>query len=74
MVVAIGIVLYVISEKIALKVYDTDLSTYGGASDISIINTIKNLNVTVIKAYKEFAKFFIRDDIIVNNNMSRDRN
>ena len=70
-VVAIGIGLYWISERIALNIYGTELSSYGGASDISISNMIKNLKGTIIKVYKDFLRFFFRDDVICNTNMSR---
>lgn len=71
LIVVIGIALYWFSEKIALNIYDVELSSYKGASDIGVENTIKNLNVTVIKAYKFFLKFFLRDDVILNSNISR---
>ena len=71
LIVAIGIILYWVSEQIVLNIYGAELSSYGGASDISIINTIKNLKGTLIKVYKDFAKFFIGNDVIWNTNMSR---
>ena len=71
LIVAIGVILYWVSEKIALNIYGTELSSYGGANDISIVNTIKNLKGTVKKVYKDYLNFFFGDDVIYNTNMSR---
>lgn len=71
LVVAVGILLYWVSEKIALNIYGTSLSSYGGANDISIVNTIKNLKGTIKKVYKDYLNFFFGDDVIYNTNMSR---
>lgn len=71
LVVVIGIILYWVSEKIALNIYGTSLSSYGGANDISIVNTIKNLKGTIKKVYKDYLEFFFGNDVIFNTNMSR---
>lgn len=69
--VIIGLAFYWGSEQIALNVYNTKLSSYGGASNIGIINTIKNLPNSLEKIYGYFINFFIGGDIINNPNMSR---
>ena len=71
LVVAIGLVLYWISENIALNIYGTNLSSYGGANDISVISIIKNLKGSIKKVYKDYLNFFFGNDIIWNTNMSR---
>ena len=71
LIVAIGIIMYWISEKIALNIYGTSLSSYGGANDISIMNTIKNLKGTIKKVYIDYLNFFFSDDVVWNSNMSR---
>ena len=41
LVVAVGIGLYWVSERIALNIYGTELSSYRGANEISIRNTLE---------------------------------
>lgn len=71
LVVAVGIGLYWVSEQIALKIYDTELSSYGGANNIGIVTTIKNLPTTFFAAYASFWDFFFGNDVVSNSNMSR---
>lgn len=72
LVVLVGLGLYWCSEQVALKIYGTQLSSYGGASDIGIANTIKNLPTSLVKIYQYFISFFIGGDIVNNPCMSRD--
>lgn len=69
--VLIGLLFYWGSEQIALNIYNTKLSTYGGASEIGISNTIKNLPNSLKKIYGYFINFFIGGDIVNNPCMSR---
>lgn len=69
--VLIGLVFYWCSEQIALNIYGTKLSSYGGASEIGISNTLKNLPASISKIYGYFINFFIGGDIVNNPCMSR---
>lgn len=71
LVVIIGVGFYWGSEQIALNIYNTKLSSYQGANNIGIANTIENLPSSVYKTYGYFMNFFIGGDIIDNLNMSR---
>lgn len=73
LVVIIGVGLYWISEQIALAVYGTTLSTYNGANDIGIMNTLKNLPSSIYSIYRNFYEFFLGNEIVRNPNMSRDK-
>lgn len=68
---AIGLALYWLIEQLLLKKYDVVLSTYHGASDIGLLNTIKNLPLAFQKMYGYFMEFFIGNSIAHNTNMSR---
>lgn len=67
----IGLGLYWGGEQIALNIYGVKLSNYHGASDIGLMNTIKNLPVALEKMYGYFMDFFIGNSIVHNTNMSR---
>lgn len=67
----IGLGLYWGGEQIALNIYGVKLSNYHGASDIGLMNTIKNLPISLRNMYGYFMDFFIGGAIVNNPNMSR---
>ncbi len=69
--VIVGLGLYWVTEQIALSIYETKLSSYGGASDVSLMNTLENLPQSILKIYGYFINFFIGGDIVNNPCMSR---
>lgn len=71
LIVIVGMGLYYVSEQIALNIYNTKLSSYGGASNIGVMNTLRNLKGSIKKMYLNFLNFFFGGDIVNNPSMSR---
>ena len=65
-------VLYLVITKLILWLLCLDLASYKNANSFSIIDIIKNLKSSIIKTYKDFLAFFIRDRIIANSNYRRE--
>ena len=71
LIVIVGIGLYWVSEQIALNIYNTKLSTYRGANEVGILNSLKNIKGSVKSIYNAFWEFFFGGNIVNNGNMSR---
>lgn len=55
----LGGILYIIGLKIHLKFSYTTLSEYKGATDYGVLNTVKNLGISIKKAYSSFSDFLL---------------
>lgn len=71
-VVLIGAILYYIVTMIILKVSNLELSVYKGAQNISVLGILTGLKTTIVQAYKDFFKFFLKDTIVYNTNFRRE--
>ena len=71
-VVIIGGLLYAGITNIIFEQNDLSGATYKGMENISIMNTLKNLKVSISRSYKDFVDFYFGDSIIFNTVYSRD--
>lgn len=58
---SLGGILYILSLKVHLMIFQTSLSSYNGADTYSLWNTLKKLPMTVKNAYSIFIMYFFRD-------------
>lgn len=71
LIVIAGIMYFVIT-KIILWLLCLEFASYKDANKFSILDIIKNLRISLIKTYKDFFAFFLRDRIIANSNYRRE--
>ena len=71
-VVIIGGLLYAGITNIIFEQNDLSGATYKGMENISVMNTLKNLKVSISRSYKDFVDFYFGDSIIFNTVYSRD--
>ncbi len=65
-------IMYLVITKIILWLLCLELASYRNADKFSIIDIIKNLKISLLKTYKDFLAFFLRDRIIFNTNYRRE--
>lgn len=70
-VVIIGGLLYSHITQAVLNKMEIPLASYKGMDNINISNTIKSLNITIPNIYKDFKDFYFSDNIVRNDNYSR---
>jgi len=71
-VALIGAIIYWSITTIIFNVMNITLSSYMGASNISLMNIIINLKDTICCSYVRFVEYFIKDNLFYNTNYRRD--
>ena len=71
-VVIVGGLIYYGLTNIILKWKKISLSTYKDLNNFSIKDIVFGLGVSIPNCYRDFYKFFIKDDIIYNTNYKRE--
>lgn len=67
----LGILLYYAITVVILKITGVSFASYSGADNIGILNTIKNLHLSIFGTYKTFIKYFFTDKILYNSYWKR---
>lgn len=71
LIVIVGGLLYSHITEIILEKMDLGVASYKGMENISISNTLKSLDTSIPNIYNDFQEFYFTDNIINNENYSR---
>lgn len=70
-IVIVGGLLYSHITEIILDKMDLGVASYKGMENISVSNTLKSLDTSIPNIYNDFQEFYFTDNIINNENYSR---
>ncbi len=70
--VIVGGIMYVLATKVLLSISGLEFAEYKGSENISILNILLNLKTSIVQTYKDFAMFFLGDEIVYNSNYKRE--